>query len=426
MAATASSMAKLAGTIPRALTICAIGSSQSAHVVSRLAGSVERGHRVFLICEQRTGLQGITEVVLAEQPSDEIGVIVRLANSACRLLTGRSLGPIRRYLQLVQAMKAIQPDILHVHYAYSEAAWLAAATAFRPLVVSVMGGDVLFEEQGNPTPRGRRLTVQLLESADLITSKADYLTAELNRLGDFGPKTIKVVWGVRLERFRRLDASGLRTHLGIAPNAPVILSPKALQPFYNVDRIIEAMPRVSKGFPAARLIVTEYAPDPGYKVRIVERVKALGLEESVLFVGWIPHEEMPAYYSLADVAVAVPLSDGLPQALLEGMACGVPNILSRLPCYEEIVRHEQSVLFVDADSESIAAGISRLLGDTALRGRISHNARRIVEREADFDREVERVERSYVTLLAHPPQQVPLLRRIRILMTVAAWALAGG
>jgi glycosyltransferase involved in cell wall biosynthesis len=265
-----------------------------------------------------------------------------------------------------------------------------------------------------------------LESADLIASKSEYLTARLNRLGSFAAKTITVVWGVKLSRFRRCDASDLRARLGISPGAPVILSPKILQPFYNVDRVVDAMPTVRTRFPDARLIVTEYAPDPVYKVRIAERVKALGLQEAVLFVGRVPHEQMPAYYSLADVTVAVPSSDGLPQTLLESMACEVPTVLSRLPCYEELVQDGESGLFVDASPDAVAAGINRLLGDPALRRHIADSGRRIAEEKADLDREVERVERSYRELLTRPRVRVPLPRRLRILSLVAAQALGKG
>jgi len=107
---------------------------------------------------------------------------------------------------------------------------------------------------------------------------------------------------------------------------------------------------------------------------------------------------MPQYYSLAEAAVAVPPSDGLPQALLEGMACGVPSILSRLARYEELVTHGESAYFVDVTPESIADGVIRMLGDATLRERIAGIGREIVATHADFDREVDRVEAKYYEL----------------------------
>jgi glycosyltransferase involved in cell wall biosynthesis len=367
----------------RPLTICAIGSSSSTHVVSRVKCFADRGHRVFLICDSRAGIEGVTELVPSGRPI-------------------RGLRSLSLLLSVPGLIRRCRPDVVHVHFAYSPLAWMAAVADRYPLVVSVMGGDVLFDEQGRPTPSGRRLTLRLLESADLITSKSDFLIRVLDRLGGFGAKAVKVVWGVDLKHFRRVDAGGLRTALGLGREDRVILSPRILQRFYNVHLIVEAMPRVIAAIPKARLLITEYQADPAYRDEICRRVEALGLREHVRFVGSVPHDEMPQHYSLADVTVAVPPSDGLPQTLLEGMACGAPSILSRLPRYEEQVTHGESALFVDISPESIADGVIRMLEDADLRERIASAGREIVATHADLDRDADRMEAKYYELLSKP------------------------
>ena len=385
----------------RPLTICAIGSSSSAHVVSRVKCFADRGHRVFLICDSRAGIEGVTELVPSGRPIRGLRSLSLLSSVP---------GLIRR----------CRPDVIHVHFAYSPLAWMAVVADRHPLVVSVMGGDVLFDEQGIPTPSGRRLTLRLLESADLITSKSDFLIGVLDRLGGFGAKAVKVVWGVDLKHFRRVDAGGLRAALGLAREDRVILSPRILQRFYNVHLIVEAMSRIVATIRGARLLITEYQADAGYRDEIFRRVKALGLEEHVRFVGHIPYAEMPQYYSLADVTVAVPPSDGLPQTLLEGMACGAPSILSRLARYEELVTDGESAHFVDITPESIADGVIRMLGDAVLRERIVGIGREIVVTHADFDREVDRVEARYYELSgAGKRRPHGYVERARILSEVA-------
>jgi glycosyltransferase involved in cell wall biosynthesis len=300
----------------------------------------------------------------------------------------------------VGLLRRCRPDIVHVHFAYSYYGWLAGLLGCRPLVVTVMGGDVLFEEQGSPTPVGKWLTLHLLRKADYITSKSHHLTRTIDRLAGVGAKTERIVWGIPVSRFRRTDPSALRRSLGLGPERRIILSPKIMRPLYRIDRVIEAMDIVRREIPEAVLLVTEYSPDPDYKAALAARVAELGLADHVLFCGHVDHAEMPAYYSLADVAVAVPSSDGLPQTLLESMACRTPNILSRLPRYEEIVRHEESAYFVDATPEDIARGILRLLGDPGLCARIADNAEAIVRREADLDEQAAQVEHRYRELVA--------------------------
>ncbi|MCL4296056.1 MAG: glycosyltransferase family 4 protein [Anaerolineae bacterium] len=404
------------------LTICAIGSSQSSHVVSRVKCFAERGHRVYLLCDSIAGIDGITEIVPVGPPHSILNSILYRVNKVTTRFLKKSTSPytdpIHLFYNFRRVLKHCNPDIVHIHYAYNGWAWMAAAADYHPLVVSVMGGDVLFEEQGSPSPRGKWLTLQLFKRADLITSKSDYLITVLDKLGGFGSKAIKVVWGADLARFRRMDATALRTQLGLSANHRVILSPKILQPFYNVHLIVEAMPQIVAAHPEIRLLITEYAADPDYKKQIAAQVQQLGLSNHIIFVGHIQHHEMPLYYNLAEMTVAVPSSDGLPQTLLEGMGCEVPNILSRLPRYEEIVTHEQSAYFVDSSPPGIAEGVLRLLNDEELRHNIACNGLEIVRTQADFDKEVSRVEAKYYELLARRRKHRNWFDRLKILREI--------
>jgi glycosyltransferase involved in cell wall biosynthesis len=381
----------------RPLTICAIGAGSSTHVAKRLGWLAERGHRVFLLTTSPSpsGIPGVTEVDLKEE----------------RLVAGqpwlRFRKPLRGVLHRVltttaflRVLHSCRPDVVHVHFAYSYYAWIAGLLGCRPLVTTVEGGDVLFEEQGSPTAAGKWLTVRLLRRADYITTNSDFLTDALDRLGDFRGKTDRIIWGVSLDLFRRRDASGLRSDLGLRPRARVILSPKILQPFYRVHLVVEAMAIVCRRCPDALLIVSEYAADPAYREQLAKLVAELDLREHVRFVGMVEYEDMPDYYSLAELSIAVPSSDGLPQALLESLACETPQLLTRLPRYEELVRHEESAYFVDPTPDSIAAGVVRLLDDEGLRTRIARHGRRIVETEANLDREAARVESRLRELVA--------------------------
>jgi glycosyltransferase involved in cell wall biosynthesis len=406
------------------LTICAIGSSESSHIVSRVKCFAERGHRVYLICSIVKGLEGVTEIVPQVVIVKWLHTIFNLVDTFSTKLLKRSIKHYEDIAYLLYnylcILKQCKPDIVHVHYAYSIWAWMAAVTSY-PLVVSIMGGDVLFDEQGSPTPRGKWLTRQLLKSADLITSKSDYLITVLDKLGGFGSKAIKVVWGVDLARFQPVDTTALRAQLGLSPQHRIILSPKILQPFYNVHLIVEAMPDILAACPEARLLITEYVADPDYRKQIIERIEQLDIQDSIMFVGHIPHHEMPLYYSLAEITVAIPSSDGLPQTLFEGMACAVPNILSRLPRYEEAVTHEESAYFVESSPRDIAAGVLRLFSDRALSARIAQNGLAIVKVQADFSQEVSRVESKYAEILRRPRKWRNLLTRARILREVSRY-----
>jgi glycosyltransferase involved in cell wall biosynthesis len=384
----------------RLLTICGIGYAQSPHVRTRLQCFAERGHKVYIITETAASpdIPGVTQLVPALDASVTSSRWFKGIFWFCRKFLNLDFDHVWRPFVFVRMLRRCRPDIVHVHYAYAYYSWLAGLLGARPLVVTVMGGDVLFEEQGAPTPTGIWLTLNVFRRADYITSKAHHLTAVLDRLGGFGKKAERIVWGIPVRRFGRVDASPLRKRFGVKPDERVIVSPKILQRLYRVHLIVEAMPKVLAECPDAMLLIMEYGADPEYRAEIAARIADLGLDNKVRFIGKAAHSEMPMFYSLADVLVSVPSSDGLPQSLLESMACTAPNIMSKLPRYQEIVEHEVSAYFVDDAPAAIAAGIVELLRNPELRRKIAANALAVVKREGDLDEQARRVEKRYIAL----------------------------
>jgi glycosyltransferase involved in cell wall biosynthesis len=211
---------------------------------------------------------------------------------------------------------------------------------FRPIILTVMGGDILPEQRF----RGARtwLIKKMLDAADVITSKSSFIDEGLNRIGDYAHKIRRVTWGVDTQKFRPgLDVTFLRKRLNIQPDDLVVFCPRICQPFYNQHLIIQAFadftmrsePRIK-----FKLIVSELFADAAYDRKLRTLVAKSGLTEEVRFVGTIRHQEMPAYFNLADIMVAIPPSDGMPQSLYEAMACGTYPVLGNLRQYKELIQ----------------------------------------------------------------------------------------
>ena len=410
----------------RPLTICAIGSSSSTHVAARLRWFAEREHRVSLLTLEPdpAPIEGVTTTVLNDR---SVALLHPRLSRLGRILPQPLGGAFHHALhaaELALAIRRCRPDIVHVYSAYDYHGWLVALLGTRPLALTVMGSDVApFEARNSPARTQEWLTLRLLQAADYITAPSGYLADVVNRLGDFREKSEFVLWGVPLDRFRRRDASDLRRRLGLAPEARIILSPKILRPFYRIHLLVEAMPHVRELCPDAVLVMTEYAADPKYRDQIAHRIEELGLGECAIFVGEIDYADMPTYYSLAEISIAIPPRDAIPHALLESLACETPHILSRLPRYEEIVHHEESAYFVDPDPGSIASGIIRLLEDEALRSTIARQGRRIVREQANIDEHAAHVEGRFRELVATTrPRTVALSTLLPGLVAAArAW-----
>jgi glycosyltransferase involved in cell wall biosynthesis len=313
-----------------------------------------------------------------------------------------AIGAARGFLHDV---RSFGPDLLHLHYAGGKLGTMALLSGVRPLVVTVMGGDVLPEQHpGGLSALERRATRRILETADLVLVKSDALRKAVEAMARVRGRVETVRWGVDPDVFHRdaAAAATLRGRLGLAATDRVILSPRLLAPLYNIDRVVEAMPAVLAQVPSAVLVVTEYGADEAYRRRIAERVAGLGLASRVRFAGSVVHREMPGLLSLAEAVVMVPSSDGLPQSLFEAMACGTPAVLGRLAIYQEVVRDGQTAVLVDLDPAAIAGALVGLLTDATRHDAIARAAREHVTRVARLPAEAARVIALYAEILAAP------------------------
>jgi glycosyltransferase involved in cell wall biosynthesis len=368
------------------LRIAMGGSGRSTHTLNRAAAVASRGHAVRL-------------VTLGD-------VLPGAAVEVCtRPLPRGPLEGARIARSFWSDLREFQPQLLHLHYAGGRLGTLAVLAGDWPLAVTVMGGDVLPEQHpgGHPALE-RRATRRILERADVIFAKSEALRPAIAALGG-RPECIETVrWGVDIGSFQP-DAAGtraLRARLGLEVGRPVVLSPRLLRPLYNVHLVVDAMADVLKRVPEALLLVTDYNAEPTYRARLVDRVKKLGIGQSVLFIGRVDHADMPALYGLSDVVVSVPTSDGLPQTLFEAMACALPAVLGDLPAYAEAVTHDESALLVPLRPESIAAATASLLLDPERRGRIGRSARERVALIASLPSQLDRVEERYREAVARP------------------------
>lgn len=92
-------------------------------------------------------------------------------------------------------------------------------------------------------------------------------------------------------------------------------------------------------------------------------------EEGVQFLGYVPQDDLPAFYNGASVFAFPSLYEGFGMPPLEAMACGAPVACSNVSAIPEVVG-EAALLFDPYDVEAIASAISHLLEDAALRAEL--------------------------------------------------------
>ncbi|HRQ23157.1 MAG TPA: glycosyltransferase family 4 protein, partial [Anaerolineales bacterium] len=92
--------------------------------------------------------------------------------------------------------------------------------------------------------------------------------------------------------------------------------------------------------------------------------------------GQVPRKDLPAYYSLMDVFAHPSLRDGMPNALLEAMACGLPVISTPVGGALDVIQDGKNGVLVNVnDGNALAEKILELLDDPEKRAALGKNAR---------------------------------------------------
>lgn len=114
-------------------------------------------------------------------------------------------------------------------------------------------------------------------------------------------------------------------------------------------------------------------------------IARLGLSARVGFPGWIEEAEAHARLSRAAVLVLPSEAEGLPMAIVEAFAWGVPVISTPVGSTPDILHDGIEGLMIPVgDAEALARALERLIGDPELRRRLGANARACFERHLDF------------------------------------------
>jgi colanic acid/amylovoran biosynthesis glycosyltransferase len=146
--------------------------------------------------------------------------------------------------------------------------------------------------------------------------------------------------------------------------------------------LLKAFAKVRDRFPKAELVLVGDGPS---RPELEELAQSLGIADATVFRGRLPEQETLAEISRAGMMVLPSFWEGLPVALMEAMALGIPVITSRIAGVPELVHDgDNGLLFAPANWSELAAAMAKLLDDPALGSRLASAARIAVERQHDI------------------------------------------
>ena len=235
-----------------------------------------------------------------------------------------------------------------------------------PVVVTVH--DLSFYRHPETLPPFRRTYLQTLtrrtvqRAAHVIADSASILDDIVNILGVPESKVSVIPLGVDEAMQPIEDRDQVRAFCqrrGLPER--MILYLGTLEPRKNIGTLLEAyeLLRHERGF-AHRLII---AGGKGwYYEAIYARAEQLGLQDEVIFPGYIPQEELALWINAADLFVYPSWYEGFGLPPLEAMACGTPVVVSDMSSLREVVG-DAGVIVDSRDPHALAKAISEVLRD---------------------------------------------------------------
>jgi 1,2-diacylglycerol 3-alpha-glucosyltransferase len=184
-------------------------------------------------------------------------------------------------------------------------------------------------------------------------------------------KGVRINNGIDQELFfADLDTAkqeAIRTQHGIMPNAKVILFVGRIAPEKRVRELYTAIARVMQGDNSVKMLYIGAGVD---MIHLRQRAAQDDLEDRMIFVGNVPHDEMVNYYALAHLYVTLSISEVQPVSLIEALFAGLPIIGRRDVAFDGLIASGVNGGQYDSDDE-VAGAIVDFFADLALADRYS-------------------------------------------------------
>jgi D-inositol-3-phosphate glycosyltransferase len=205
---------------------------------------------------------------------------------------------------------------------------------------------------------------QLAKDCHRIIAATEGEKEDLIRYCGASPETISVIpCGVNLDLFQPVDKEVARRQLGLDSDG-IILFVGRIDPLKGIDRLLMAMTYLERR-QGARLVIVGGDDDSEAELeRLRGLTRELHIQDSVTFAGPVGHEELPSYYSAAQVCVIPSYHETFGLVALESLACGTPVVAAAVGGIEAVVRQDETGYVVRDNTplrlaDSIAAVLSK-------------------------------------------------------------------
>ncbi len=378
----------------RKLNIChvitrmIVGGAQENTLLTCL-GHIQKGHDVTLVTGPSPGPEG---ELLKTRDINGLKIIVNP-----HLV--REISPyhdLAAYFSLKKFFRKNRFDVVHTHSSKAGVIGRLAADAAKvPFIVHTVHGQAF-----HPYEKAWRNFI--FKTSELLAAKhchkifavAQAMVDQCVRAGIAKPEKYKVVYsGIELEPFLKSEPDcELRKKLGIPENAPVIGTVARLFPLKGYEDFLPAAEIIAKKHPETCFLLVG---DGIMKEQIQKFAEFAKMK--FFFAGLVPPSEVHKYTALMDVLVHLSLREGLPRAVVQGLASGKPAVgfaLDGTP--EVIIEVKTGFILKPGDVTGVAEKINFLLENPDKAREMGSAGRTMVSEKFDWKRMADILEEEYI------------------------------
>jgi len=295
-------------------------------------------------------------------------------------------------------------DVLHAYF-LTQAGFVATYTGKYlnvPSVVSIRGNDI---ERAAFDPSRYSHTMYALQNASAVTTNASQLVKKAKAFID--REIFLIPNGIDSDHFKRVEkiakltqtlrlmtaeAIGLPSYFGMKQTSPlhnrVIGFVGELREKKGLKILLPAFAQVNRKQSTSLLIVGVVRQ--GEDRQFFDEFITSNPNLLITVTGYISPKDLPTYYALMDIFIHPSLRDGMPNAVLEAMACEKAVVATPVGGILDVVKDSETGLIVPAnDAESLSNAIIKLLDDQSLRNRLGKAARETIQKEFTLEKELE-------------------------------------
>jgi len=205
-----------------------------------------------------------------------------------------------------------------------------------------------------------------LKKAAQIMTISEFSKSEIIKYLDYPEEQIHIVnAAVDHDLYNNKRNKDILIQHNLQTNQKYILYVGSETPRQNLNILLRSLVKLKKKLPNIKLLKIGDPQSYGARQQLLNTIRKMGLQKEVIFLGYVPEEELPKWYNASDLLVYPCLYAGFGLPPLEAMACGTPVITSNTSSLPEVV--DNAGIIVDpTDDEALALNMYKILTNNDL------------------------------------------------------------